>query len=168
MRGSDVRPGLPGPGLPGANPLTSPTVSSLLDRPDAERLREHRYRFGQAFVFGLPVLFLHLYGHALGGATAGIWSGLLQALLAGWVLYICAAGMLFEGLLLLGRRQFLADLPVAILTLALYLIGLIAWTHLLIGGPGASVGGWFAAAVLLPMAWAAFQWARLARRMRRG
>jgi cation transport ATPase len=148
--------------------LISPTLSSLLDRPDAERLREHRYRFGQAFVFGSPVVFLACYGHALGGATAGLWSGLLQALLAGWVIYVCAVGMLFEGILMLARRRFAADLLVAAAAIALSIAGLIAWGRLLLRGPSATVGWWFAASVLVLGAWAGLQWLRLARRMRVG
>src|SRR5688572_5630049 len=82
----------------------SDNLETMLSRPLDQRVREHKYRFAQAAVFGLPVLGLQYFGHKLGGPEAGKWVGLLQALLAGWVMYVGAAGMLFEGILLLRRR----------------------------------------------------------------
>src|SRR5687768_11480461 len=82
-----------------------------LDRPPHQRLLEHRYRFGQAMVFGLPVWGLQLYGRSLGGPEADRWVAVLQALLAGWVVYVAAAGMMFEGIVQVGRRKLDTDLP---------------------------------------------------------
>src|SRR5687767_3056847 len=73
------------------------TLQSLLDRPVSERLRESKYRFAQSVVFGLPVLALQWFGYRLGGTEADRWIGLLQLLLAGWIMYVGAAGLLFEG-----------------------------------------------------------------------
>jgi hypothetical protein len=151
-----------------ATPQGSRALADVLSRPDSERLREYRYRFGQGFVFGLPVLFLCFFGDDLGGATAGPWSGLLQALLAGWLIYVCAAGMLFEGVLLLVRRQLTAELLVGAAAALLYLLGLWSWGRLLAGGPSASAGGWFAACVLVLNAWVGAGWWRLARRQAPG
>jgi cation transport ATPase len=140
------------------------TVNSVLDRPETERLREHRYRFGQGFVFGAPVVFLACFAEALGGAMAGVWSGLLQALLAGWVIYVGAAGMIFEGMLLLGRRRVSADFLMGLAGIALYVPGLVGWGRVLARAPGAAVGWWFGACVLALTAWAGLQWLRIARR----
>ena len=76
-------------------------------------------------MFGLPVLALQWKGTALGGAEADRWVGILQALLAGWVVYVGAAGMLFEGLILLPRRV-MAELIPALLAVAAYLFSLVS------------------------------------------
>src|SRR5687768_5282994 len=89
----------PSPARP-PSPATAQPLHQLLARPVSERAREYRYRFGQAVVFGLPVVALELWGRGLGGREAGRWVGVLQALLSGWVVYVAATGMLFEGLLL--------------------------------------------------------------------
>src|SRR4051812_28011999 len=85
-------------------PLTAAPLRELLTRPPTERAREYRFRFGQSIVFGLPVVVLQFWGTGLGGREAAKWVGIFQALLAGWVVYVSAAGMLFEGILLLPRR----------------------------------------------------------------
>src|SRR5437867_3364487 len=79
-------------------------LQSVLSRPPQERQREHRYRFAQTLIFGLPVLALQWFGRRLGGEEQDRWIGLLQALLTGWIVYVGAAGLAFEGLLLLRRR----------------------------------------------------------------
>src|SRR5271156_1761343 len=76
----------------------APSWSALLDRPRADRAREFRYRLGQAVVFGLPVIALEQFGHHLGGPESDRWVGILEALLAGWVVYVGAAGLAFEGI----------------------------------------------------------------------
>src|SRR4051812_47121983 len=78
-------------------PLPTHRLGDLLRRPASERAREYRYRFGQSLVFGLPVVILQLWGLGLGGPEAAKWVGVFQALLAGWVIYVAAAGMFFEG-----------------------------------------------------------------------
>lgn len=107
-----------------AGPFT--TIDFLLNRPHEQRVREFKYRFAQAVVFGLPVVALQRYGSALGWVEAGRWVGILQLLLAGWVMYVGAAGMLFEGLLLL-RRKVTTDFIIALLAAGLYLwsVGLV-------------------------------------------
>ena len=76
-------------------------LEQLLARPADQRLREYKYRCAQAIVFGLPVIGLQYLGPSIGGPEAPRWVAILQAALAGWVVYIGAAGMLFEGLLVL-------------------------------------------------------------------
>src|SRR4051812_19198715 len=75
-------------------PSVPPALHSVLDRPEAQRLQEFRYRFGQSVVFGLPVLALQWFGRSLGGAESDRWVALLQGLLAGWVVYVAATGVL--------------------------------------------------------------------------
>ena len=93
-------------------------LEALLSRSIAERLREHKYRFAQSAVFGLPVVVLQLFGGRLGGLSSGIWVGLIQTLLGGWVVYVAAAGMFFEGFLLLRRGKVIADGVVALIVIA--------------------------------------------------
>lgn len=95
----------------------------FLDRPGRQRALEYRYRFGQALVFGIPVWGLELFGHSLGGLESARWVGILQALLTGWIVYVGATGMLFEGLILVFRRRLIPDLPVAVAA-----VGLFAWS----------------------------------------
>src|SRR5690349_16336516 len=89
-------------------------LESLLRRDPRERCREFRYRCAQTIVFGIPVLALHRFGRSLGGPEADRWVAILQALLTGWIVYIAAAGMLFEGLISLPRRGPSPDLFVAL------------------------------------------------------
>lgn len=144
-------------------PLLSP-IESLLSRPAEQRLREYKYRFAQSAVFGLPVVALEVFGRALGGAEADRWVGVLQALLAGWVVYVGAAGMLFEGLLLI-RRRVRGDLVVASLAWGLYLLSLVRVLGILLSRD-TSWPTFFHWSVLLIAAWTALQWWRLAQRPR--
>src|SRR5689334_17265019 len=98
----------------------SEPIEHLLDRPPAERCREYRYRFAQSVVFGIPVIGLALFGPSLGGPEAGRWIGLLQLLLAGWVIYVGGLAMLIEALL---RRRVTVDAFIAALACAVYLLG---------------------------------------------
>jgi cation transport ATPase len=140
-------------------------LSGLLSRGRVERCREHRYRFSQAVVFGLPVLGLELFGRELGGAESARWVGLFQALLSGWVVYVAAAGMLFEGALLLWtRRRMSGDMLVAVVAAALYLHGLISVGHVLVTGTLWYQPLLFHVAVGLLAVWSGLQWWRLARR----
>ena len=72
----------PRPGVIPQPPVAA-ELHSVIDRPQAQRLQEFRYRFGQSVVFGLPVLALQWFGRSLGGAESERWVALLQALLAG-------------------------------------------------------------------------------------
>lgn len=101
-------------------------IHHLLQRTDAERARENRYRMAQSMVFGSCVIALDWFGDQLGGRDAGLWSGTFQLLLSAWVLYVAAAGMAFEGIvrLCLRPRQFSWDLPVALTAAALWLFAL--------------------------------------------
>ncbi|HEV2295649.1 MAG TPA: hypothetical protein VGR35_17510 [Tepidisphaeraceae bacterium] len=139
-------------------------MSKLLARPHEQRLREYKYRFSQAAVFGLPVLALQAWGHALGGPESDRWIGFLQALLAGWVVYIGAAGMLFEGLILLPRRV-MADLIPALVAVLTYLFSLVSVLHV----PFTSHLGYrpllFHVSVLVIALWTGMQWFRWSRRV---
>ena len=129
----------------------------ILDRPPVERGREFKYRFAQSVVFGLPVLALQWFGRSLGGPESDRWVTLFQALLAGWVIYVAAAGMLTEAaLLLLARRRLpallVADAVAGGIALLLYLFGL---SHFVAPAGWPVVFHW---SVLLLMVWAAARW----------
>ena len=114
-------------------------------------------------MFGLPVIALEFWGRALGGHEADRWVGILQALLAGWVVYVGAAGMLFEGLILLPRR-FMPDLLPALLAVLAYAYSLISVLHVF-----ATAQLWyrpllFHVSVLIVATWTGVQWYRWARR----
>lgn len=132
-----------------------PLLLDLLDRPPDQRRREYQYRFAQAVVFGLPVLALQRFGHSLGGQEAGRWVAILQGLLAGWVVYIGAAGMLFESMVWLFRRRFTADLLPAAAAVLLYLLTLV---RIATARPP-----WFHWAVVVIVAWTGVRWWGLAR-----
>jgi cation transport ATPase len=121
-------------------------VRNLLERPAEQRRREYKYRCAQSLVFGIPVILLQYFGHRLGGPEAARWVFVLQALLAGWVMYVGAAGMLLEGLILL-RRRILPDLLVALVALGLYLAGLLGPLPL------------FHLSVMVVAAWTGIRWA---------
>lgn len=124
-------------------------VHALLDRPPDQRRREYKYRCAQAIVFGLPVLFLEYFGRYLGGPETGRWIFILQALLAGWVMYVGAAGMLIEGVIH-PRAGTLLDLGIALVAIGLYVSSMFTQWRL------------FHAAVILIAGWCGFRWARLA------
>ena len=147
---------------PSADP-PSDRLSALLARPDDQRLREYKYRFSQAAVFGLPVLALQLWGRALGGSDSDRWVGILQALLAGWVVYVGAAGMLFEGLILLSRRV-IADLIPALVAVLAYLFSLISVLHVLLTGQLWYRPLLFHVSVIIVTAWTGLQWYRWSKR----
>ena len=144
--------------------LAPAEVDRLLDRPPAERAREHRYRCAQAVVFGLPVLALQWLGRSLGGPEAERWVAFLQMLLAGWAVYVGAAGMLSEGLMLWWRRKRITgDFIVALLAAGLYLASLPPVVHLLFTGR-VWYGPWFHWSVLLLAVWTGTQCQRWARK----
>jgi hypothetical protein len=113
----------------------SDRIELLLSRPIEQRKREFQYRFAQSVVFGLPVLFLQYVGPSLGGIVEERqrWIGILQGLLAGWVVYVGAMGMVFEGILLLGRKLSI-DLLVGIIALGCWVHSAISVLHVTIDG----------------------------------
>lgn len=135
-------------------------IENLLNRPAELRLREYKYRFSQSLVFGLPVVALQYWGRALGPVDSDRWVSLLQAVLAGWVLYV-NLGMLFEGALLL-RQRITSDFVVASIAALLYVASLISAVH------GIVVSRlWyplmFHVAVMVLATWTGLQWLRNAR-----
>lgn len=137
-------------------------LDDLLARPPDQRRREYQYRFAQSVVFGLPVLALQFYGRSLGGPEADRWVALLQALLAGWVVYVGAAGMLFESLLLLARRRFAADLVPAVAAAGFYLVGLARSAPFLFNPtPLHPIRPTFHWAVAVVVAWSGWRWWRM-------
>jgi hypothetical protein len=149
-----------------------PASTPLLDRPDTQRLQEFKYRLGQAAVFGLPVLALEGFGRSLGGVDSDRWVFLLQSLLAGWVVYVAAAGMLAEAILLLAGRRLcghvFANGLVAVLALLAYLLGLVWGIASLArnGGIWLHWRGFFSWAVVIVAAWSAIQLWRMRKRVR--
>jgi cation transport ATPase len=135
-------------------------IDDLLARPLRERLREHKYRCAQAMVFGVPVLGLQLFGTKLGGAESERWVAIFQALLAGWVCYVGAAGMLIEGLILLARRRVSGDFLVAVIAVGCFLWSACAATGALIVGHAFFHPLLFHIVVLVLIVWTGSQWFR--------
>jgi cation transport ATPase len=109
-------------------------LDDLLDRPADQRIREYKYRLAQTLVFGLPVVFLQYVGPHLGGAESERWVGLLQAILAGWIVYVGAVGMAFEGAILLWRRRPTVELAIATAAVGLFLYSAISVTGVIFTG----------------------------------
>src|SRR5262249_49371439 len=145
---------------------TSPAtdIQAVLARSGAQRRREYQYRFAQSFIFGLPVMLLQGFGYSLGGPESGRWIGLLQALLAGWVIYVGAAGMLFEGIILLARWLITPDLIISVAATGAYLLSLFAWATLMMRGSPWPLHPLFHWSVIVVAAWALLQWFRLSGR----
>lgn len=139
------------------------SLESLLDRPPAERLREWKYRFAQSFVFGLPVLALQFFGYKLGGPESARWVGLLQTLLAGWIIYIGAIAVFVEGLLFLSQSKLTLNLILSAVAIALYIFSVIAWATILFQSRPWPAAPRFDLSVALILFWSALQWARLRR-----
>jgi|SRR5687767_12541286 cation transport ATPase len=137
-------------------------LSELLARPPEQRVREYKYRCAQSLVFGLPVIFLQYFGHALGGPEAARWVAILQALLAGWVMYVGAAGMLFEGLLR-RDRQTAGDLAASAIALAAYVASLVSVLAIFATGRPWHRPLLFHVSVLVTAVWTGLQWWRLRR-----
>lgn len=143
-----------------ADPLD---IQSLLTRPQSQRKIEFKYRCSQAIIFGLPVIALQYFGHRLApGIEADRWIGILQALLAGWVVYVGAAGMLVEGLILL-RNRFTFDLPIAVAAILFYLHSVISVTGVFVRGSpfyGPLLFHW---AVIILAVWSGWRWWQFSR-----
>jgi len=126
-------------------------------------LREYKYRFSQSVVFGIPVIALQYFGQRLGPIDADRWVSLLQALLAGWIVYV-NLGMLFEGILLL-RQRVTADLFVASAALLIYIVSLVSAVRGIV-----TSRLWYPLAfhvcVLILAIWTGVRWWQFARRAR--
>jgi hypothetical protein len=136
------------------------TIQSILNRPLSERIREHKYRFAQCMVFGLPVLALYLFGPKLGGLESARWIGLLQSLLAGWCLYLAALPLLSESAMLFVMGKFRLELLIALVAAILYIVGLVGWIVTL-RGRAAPMPSAFSIEIILLIAFSGVQWLRL-------
>ena len=143
----------------------NPSIESILTRPISERIREHKYRFAQCIVFGLPVLALYFFGPKLGGPEAGRWIGLLQALLAGWCLYLAALPMASESAMLFVMGKFRFELLIASAAAILYIVGLVGWIFTL-RGRAAPMPVAFSIEIALLIAFSGLQWMRLSKTSR--
>ena len=135
-----------------------------MTRPDEQRQREYKYRFSQSVVFGLPVVALQYIGPRLGPTDSARWVSLLQALLAGWIVYV-NLGMLFEGLLL-ARRRITADFTVILYASLLYLASLVSALRAIV-----TSHRWYALrfhyCVMILAVWTGLRWWQFARRLAR-
>jgi hypothetical protein len=142
-----------------------PAFTDLLHRPADQRRREYQYRFAQSAVFGLPVLALQFFGRSIGGPEADRWVAVLQLLLGGWVVYVGAVGMAFEGAVWLMRRRLSADLIPAAVAILLYLAALARLVaFVLSSSAGPFPRGWIHWAVTLLIVWTGVRWWQFARR----
>ena len=132
-------------------------LEQLLARPIDQRLREYKYRCAQSLVFGLPVVALQYFGTSLGGPEAPRFIAILQMLLAGWVMYVGAAGMLVEGAILLEQRRFTWDLIIAVSAIGLYVGSLVATGCIVFTGRGPFPI--FHVPVMLVGIWTGIRWA---------
>ncbi len=139
------------------------SVQSLLNRPTEQRIREYQYRFAQSAVFGLPVIVLQYLGPSLGGTESDRWVGLLQALLCGWVTYVGAAGMLFEGLIVLSRGKLTIELLVALAAVGMYLFSAGSLLGVIFHGQLFYRPLLFHVVILLIAGWTGFRWWRMSR-----
>ena len=129
----------------------------LLARPLDQRLREYKYRCAQSLVFGLPVVALQYIGTSLGGPEAPRFVAIIQMLLAGWVMYVGAAGMLVEGAILFEKGKFLWDLAVATCAIGMYFGSLVATGYVVVTGRG--VFPIYHVPVMLIAIWTGIRWA---------
>ena len=152
--------------MPTEPPITNrkAPLETLLSRPIDDRRREYKYRFAQGVVFGLPVLALQKWGAQLGPADASRWVPILQALRAGWVVYV-NLGMLAEGVILLLRRHKLSgDVLVIVTAIVLYVFSLVSVLHIFLDGLPGYRPLMFPMCVLLLVVWSGWRWLRFARR----
>lgn len=138
-------------------------LDTLLARSIEQRVREYQYRFAQTVIFGLPVIGLHVFGHALGGAESERWSGVLQAILAGWITYVGAMGMLFEGMILLSRRRPTMELLVATTAVGLYGFSAVSVVGVIVRGDLLYRPLMFYVIVILLAGWTGYRWWQLSR-----
>ena len=87
----------------------------------------------------------------------------LQAMLAGWVTYVAAAGMVAEGILLLGRRFNVGPDCGCSAAVLLYLVSLVSVLGVFIGGQPFYRPLLFHVEVILLAAWCGWRWWQLNR-----
>lgn len=108
------------------------------------------------------MLALHFFGPRLGGPESARWIGLMQALLAGWCLYLAALPMLSESLMLIAMGKLRIELAVSLAAMILYIIGVTGWIFTL-RGRAAPLPSAFSVVVVILILWSALHWFRLAR-----
>ena len=103
----------------------------------------------------------------MGGPESPRWIAVLQALLSGWILYVAAAGMVVEAILLPTLNR-VPDAIVGSVAICLYLFSLVCVVPIFI--TGRMLGGpiLFHCAVLLLGGWTALRWWQLSRECRIG
>lgn len=113
---------------------------------------------------------LQLIGLSLGGPESARWVTLFQALLTGWVAYVGAGGLLYEGLIgevvATGNRWGArASLVVAAGTALLYAISLVRSVRPFVTPAAGNLARhtFYHWVICLIVAWSAFNWWRLAR-----
>ena len=139
--------------IPTPPTLPRPKIETSDAQDVIERRRQWKYRFAQSLIFGLPIVALHFIGPKLGGPEAPRSVALFEALLAGWVLYVGALGMIGDALV---RRGITADGLVALVAMGIYVVGvwrLIASVNE--KTPGLSRG--FLASAVLIIVWSAIR-----------
>ncbi|HEY1628333.1 MAG TPA: hypothetical protein VGF52_00660 [Tepidisphaeraceae bacterium] len=139
-------------------------MRATLARPWDQRQREFKYRFAQAVIFGLPVIALQYFGHSLGGtpSEANRWIAILQGLLCTWVVYVAAAGMLFEGIVLLPHVLRL-DFVIAAIAMLLYLFSIISMLPIFIHGHPLNMPRLFHYVIFILAIWCGFRWWQISR-----
>jgi len=93
--------------------------------------------------------------------------GMLQALLAGWVMYVAVAGLAFEGFLLLARGRITAGFVISLTTLGLYLWSIISVLHILWTGALWWKPLLFHVCIFIVIGWSAIGWRRLSHQLNR-
>lgn len=116
-------------------------------------------------MFGLPVVALQWLGGRLGGHEAQRWVAVMQALLAGWAVYVGATGMLSEGVVCWWRRRRITlDFVAGLVVAGLYAASLPPAVHLLFTNRLWFGGPWFHWSVLILAGWTGARWAWLSPR----
>jgi cation transport ATPase len=138
-------------------------LRNALARPKDQRLREFKYRFAQSVIFGLPVIALQYFGHSLGGTPqeADRWIAILQALLCSWIVYVAAAGMLFEGIVLL-PHVLRVDFIIAVIVVLLWFFSLLSTLAIFVRAHPLDWPRLFHWVVFILTAWCGLRWWQIA------
>lgn len=111
------------------------------------------------------MLALQAFGRGLGGPESARWVALFQALLTGWVVYVGAGGLLYDGIAALaGHGRVAASLLVGLVAAVLYLFSL--WRSVATFASGAAPHTCYHLVILLIAAWSGINWLRLAQKKR--
>ena len=124
--------------------------------PSNDRVIQYKYRFGQSVVFGIPVIALHFFARKLGPEDWERWGSLLQALLAGWVVYV-NLGMLVEAAMI---KRLTVDAVITAIAVTLYLYSIISAAHGIVTAR-LLYPLMFHVSVILLAAWSLWRWMRL-------